>query len=91
MPRDSARMHRQSFKLVDEAYRAGDLAALKAALGHPENFPNCLQPHDLGVGDYPMEYAIYWSPLHFIIELIEAIHIIGALVRWVLNFVHWLV
>ena len=72
MPRDSARMHRQSFKLVDEAYRAGDLAALKAALGHPENFPNCLQPHDLGVGDYPMEYAIYWSPLHFIIELIES-------------------
>ena len=48
------------------------LAGLKAALGNPADFPNCLQPHDLGVGEYPLEYAIYWSPLPFIIELIEA-------------------
>ncbi|MDH3236230.1 MAG: ankyrin repeat domain-containing protein, partial [Alphaproteobacteria bacterium] len=36
----------------------------------PPDFPNCLQPHALGVGDYPLEYAIYWSPLDFIDELI---------------------
>jgi len=48
------------------------MAALKVALGNPADFPNCVQPHNLGVGDYPLEYAIYWSPLPFIIELIEA-------------------
>lgn len=71
MTRDRCEIHKQ-FTIVDGAYRAGDLAALKAALGDPADFPNCLQPHDLGVGDYPMEYAIYWGPLHFIIALIEA-------------------
>lgn len=48
------------------------MAALKAALGHPADFPNCRQPRDLAVCDYPLEYAIYWSPLPFIIELLEA-------------------
>jgi ankyrin repeat protein len=48
------------------------MAALKAALRNPADFPNCVQPHNLGVGDYPLGYAIYWSPLPFIIELIEA-------------------
>lgn len=71
MSRDRAAIHRQ-FKAVDSAYRAGDMAALKAALGHPADFPNCRQPRDLAVCDYPLEYAIYWSPLPFIIELLEA-------------------
>jgi len=71
MSRNRAEIHRQ-FKAVDSAYRAGDMAALKAALGNPADFPNCLQPRDLAVCDYPLEYAIYWSPLPFIIELIEA-------------------
>lgn len=56
---------------VDSAYRQGDLGALKAALGDPADFPNCLQPFELAVGDYPLEYAIYWSPLPFIAELLE--------------------
>ncbi len=71
MSRDRAAIHRQ-FNAVDSAYRAGDMAALKAALGHPADFPNCRQPRDLAVCDYPLEYAIYWSPLPFIIELLEA-------------------
>jgi ankyrin repeat protein len=71
MSRNSADFHRQ-LKAVDHAYGAGDLAALRAALGSPADFPNCLQPQELGVGKYPLEYAIYWSPLPFIIELLEA-------------------
>jgi uncharacterized protein len=59
------------FKAVDGAYKKGDLAALKTALGDPPDFPNCLQPFGLAVGDYPLEYAIYWSPLAFIRELLE--------------------
>ena len=66
------------FRIVDDAFRAGDLAALKAALGNPPDFPNCLHPNSLGVGEYPLEYAIYWSPLPFIIELIK----IGADVNY---------
>jgi ankyrin repeat protein len=73
MTRDRAEINRQ-FEAVDGAYRAGNLAALRLALGNPNDFPNSLQPSDLGVGDYPLEYAIYWSPLSFI----ESIIAIGA-------------
>lgn len=69
MSRDRDEINKQ-FQAVDGAYRAGDLAALRAALGAPSDFPNCLQPHDLGVGNYPLGYAIYWSPMDFIDELI---------------------
>jgi len=71
MIRDRADINRQ-FRKVDAAFRDGDFAALKAALGNPPDFPNCVQPVDLGVGEHPLEYAIYWSPLPFIIQLIEA-------------------
>ncbi len=47
------------------------MAALRAGLGHPSDFPNGLQPASLAVGDYPLEYAIYWSPLPFITELLD--------------------
>lgn len=56
---------------IDAAYRAGDLAALRAALGQPPDFPNCRHPVELAVGDHPLEYAIYWSPLAFIERLLE--------------------
>jgi ankyrin repeat protein len=59
------------FAAADEAYRSGDLARLREALGNPPDFPNCCQPLDLGVGDRPLEYAIYWSPIAFIEELLE--------------------
>lgn len=71
MTTDRAKLKRMS-RDVDGAFRAGDMAALVAALGAPADFPNCRMPHELGVGDDPLDYAIYWSPLPFIIELIEA-------------------
>lgn len=70
MNKDRSDIHRQ-FKDVDGAFREGDLEALKSALGDPADFPNCLQPFELAVGDYPLEYAIYWSPLSFIATLME--------------------
>jgi len=59
------------FKAIDDAYRSGDLAALVDALGNPPDFPNCTHPWDLGLGDFVLEYAIYWSPLDFVRTLLE--------------------
>jgi uncharacterized protein len=70
MSRDRSEIYRQH-QSVHDAYVRGDLVALPAALGDPPDFPNSLQPFDLAVGDYPLEYAIYWSPLAFIEQLIE--------------------
>lgn len=71
MNADRADRNRQFF-VLDRAFKAGDRAALEAALGNPPDFPNHPLPPALGIGDYPLDYAIYWSPLPFIIELIEA-------------------
>ena len=54
---------------VHEAYKAGDLAALKAALGNPPDFPNNRGPR--GRGEVVLEYAIYHSPLAFVRTLLE--------------------
>lgn len=62
----------RQFFVVDRAFKAGDRFAVEAALGNPPDFPNHRLPPGLGIGDYPLDYAIYWSPLPFIIELIEA-------------------
>jgi ankyrin repeat protein len=59
------------FKAIDDAYRKGDLDALLVALGDPADFPNSLHPPDLALGDFPLEYAIYWSPLAFIQTLLD--------------------
>lgn len=59
------------FKAIDDAYRKGDIDALVVALGDPADFPNSLHPWELGLGDFPLEYAIYWSPLAFIETLLE--------------------
>ena len=59
------------FKAIDDAYRKGDLDALLVALGDPADFPNSLHPLDLALGDFPLEYAIYWSPLGFVQTLLE--------------------
>lgn len=61
----------RSFKAIDDAYRKGDLDALLSSLGDPAGFPNCLHPFELGLGDYPLEYAIYWSPLGFVETLLD--------------------
>jgi hypothetical protein len=58
-------------KAIDDAYREGSLDALLLAPGDPADFPNCLHPVDLGLGDFPLEHAIYWSPLAFIETLLD--------------------
>jgi uncharacterized protein len=55
------------FQRIDAAFAAGDLAALRAALDDPPGFPNNVMP--LAVGPI-LTYAIYWSPLRFIEELL---------------------
>jgi len=52
-----------------EAYRRGDLKAVKDLLGNPPDFPNC--PGPLAVGKIVLEYAIYHSPLPFVRALLE--------------------
>jgi ankyrin repeat protein len=52
---------------IDEAFAAGDIAALRAAVDDPPGFPNNVMP--LAVGPI-LTYAIYWSPLRFIEELL---------------------
>lgn len=54
---------------IDEAYKEGDLDALREALGNPPDFPNCRGP--AGMGEIVLEYAIYHSPLPFIRTLLE--------------------
>ena len=61
---------RQALRLA-KAYRAGDLAAVKAALGWPQSFPNVPQPMALGCGDWPLASAITSSPLRFVRRLLE--------------------
>lgn len=54
---------------LHKAYQNGDLAAVKAGLGDPPDFPNCRGP--VAVGEIVLEYAIYHSPLAFIRTLLE--------------------
>ncbi|MGH7768281.1 MAG: ankyrin repeat domain-containing protein [Candidatus Binatia bacterium] len=58
----------EKFKKIDAAFRAGDLAALRAAVDDPDGVPN--GPMPLAIGPC-LEYAIYHSPLPFIRELLE--------------------
>lgn len=53
---------------LHEAFKKGDLAALKLALDDPADFPNCSGPLSIGV---VLEYAIYHSPLPCIQTLLE--------------------
>ena len=54
---------------IHEAFKHGNLDALKAALGHPPDFPNC-SSEPLAIGCV-LEYAIYHSPPAFIRTLLE--------------------
>ncbi|MFZ5877217.1 MAG: ankyrin repeat domain-containing protein [Nitrospirota bacterium] len=58
----------ERFKRIDAAFRAGDLAALRAAVDDPAAVPN--GPMPLTIGSC-LEYAIYHSPLPFIRALLE--------------------
>lgn len=56
------------FRAIDAAFKAGDLAALREAVGDPSIIPN--GPMPLAFGSC-LEYAIYHSPLAFIRTLLE--------------------
>src|SRR5919108_6083462 len=58
----------EKFKKIDAAFRAGDLAALQAAVDDPASVPN--GPMPLTIGSC-LEYAIYHSPVPFIRTLLE--------------------
>ena len=56
------------FRKIDEAFRTGDLEALRAAVDDPGRVPN--GPMPIAIGPC-LEYAIYHSPLPFIRTLLE--------------------
>ena len=58
----------EQFKRIDNAFRVGDLVALRAAVDEPDKFPNGPMPLTIG---RCLEYAIYHSPLSFIRTLLE--------------------
>lgn len=58
----------EKFKKIDAAFRAGDLAALRAAVDEADSVPNGPMPRAIGLC---LEYAIYHSPLAFIRTLLE--------------------
>jgi len=59
------------FRRLTDAYRAGDMAGVKAALGWPQTFPNASQPMELASGDWPLVTAINLSPLRFVRQLLD--------------------
>src|SRR4030095_4401014 len=72
MTRDDDRCaEHERFRRIDEAFKADDLAALRAAvedaLERVGASPN--NPMPLGIGTI-LTYAIYWSSLGFIEELL---------------------
>ncbi len=58
----------EKFKRMDEAFRRGDLDALRAAVDDPASVPNGPMPITIGSC---LVYAVYHSPLHFIRTLLE--------------------
>ena len=70
IPEDRSERHRL-FKAIDDAFKAGDIEALEAALEHSPRWFDEPMPHEFGLG-HPLEYAVYWSPLGFIEQLIAA-------------------
>src|SRR5688572_10912154 len=69
MPTEEERWaNAKAFRRIDEAFRAGDLTALRAAVDDPAAVPN--GPMPAGIGSC-LVYAIYHSPLRFIRTLLE--------------------
>jgi ankyrin repeat protein len=58
----------RKFQRIDEAFRTGDLAALRNAVDDPAVIPNGRMPDGIGAC---LVYAVYWSPLPFIRTLLE--------------------
>jgi ankyrin repeat protein len=58
----------RKYQRIDDAFRDGDLEALRAAVDEPYAIPNGLMPDTIGPC---LVYAIYRSPLAFIRTLLE--------------------
>jgi uncharacterized protein len=58
----------KTLQVIDEAFRRGDLDALRVAVGDPSLVPNGQMPLTIGTC---LVYAIYRSPLAFIRTLLE--------------------
>jgi uncharacterized protein len=58
----------KKFRQIDDAFRQGDLDALRAAVDDPATVPNGRMPDTIGSC---LVYAIYHSPLRFIRTLLE--------------------
>ena len=58
----------RTFRAIDDAFRRGDLAALRVAVGDEVSVPNGPMPFAIG---NCLEYAIYHSPLAFIRQLLD--------------------
>ncbi len=69
MPSDTSQAGQARWRRLDAAFRAGDLAALRAEIGSLEGFPNVVADPAMGLC---LTYAIYHSPLAFIGELVDA-------------------
>lgn len=54
---------------LHDAYKNGDLEALRSFLGYPPDFPNNLPPS--GWDSTCLDYAIYHSPFSFVQTLLE--------------------
>ncbi|SLN39228.1 ankyrin repeat domain-containing protein [Oceanibacterium hippocampi] len=67
----SGRQDWPDFRAVDKAFAEGDMTALLQALGEPGDFPRAPVALGPGLGENPLEYAIYWSPVAFVAELLE--------------------
>ncbi|MER8374217.1 hypothetical protein [Mesorhizobium sp. M1406] len=63
IPEDRCERHRL-YKAIDDAFKAGDFGSLGLALGGSPRWFDERMPFELGLG-YPLEYAIYWSPVRF--------------------------
>jgi ankyrin repeat protein len=59
-----------AFHLIDGAFKAGDMQALREAVGNPPAFPNVSAPHD-AIACSLLQYAIYHSPIAFVRALLE--------------------
>ncbi len=56
--------------MLDRAYRDGDLDKIRSLRPNPEAFPDHQAIGPPGVGDSPLEYAIYHSPIELIAKLL---------------------
>ena len=66
---DDKHARNRLFTAIDNAFKEGDVEALRTALGNSPRWFDEAMPAEFGLG-HPLEYAIYWSPLGFIETLI---------------------